>query len=79
MIKDVITRAGTGTKIVICGDPDQIDNAITLDRNNNGLVYAAEKMKGSPLAAVVTFHAKDSIRSPLAREALMRFDRDAQC
>lgn len=77
MIKDVITRAGSGTKIVICGDPDQIDNAITLDRNNNGLVYAAEKMKGSPLAAVVTFHTRDSIRSPLAKEALLRFGEEA--
>ena len=70
-ILEVITRAGLGTKVVICGDPDQIDNA-KLDRINNGLVFAAEKMKGSPLCAQITFEKEESVRSPLALEAAKR-------
>lgn len=69
---EIVTRAGEGTKIVICGDPDQIDNP-KLDRLNNGLVYAAERMKGSNLCAQVTFikdgEKKETVRSKLASEA----------
>lgn len=69
---DVITRAGNGTKIVLCGDSTQIDNP-TLDRKNNGLVFAAEKMAGSKLAAVlIDIPEKYSTRSALAKEALER-------
>lgn len=70
-IRDVITRAGDGTKIVICGDPDQIDKH-TLDKWNNGLVYAANKMKGSSLCAQLTFDSRDCVRSALAKEAVSR-------
>ena len=40
-IRDIITRAGAGCKIVICGDPEQID-AHNLDKLNKGLVFASE-------------------------------------
>jgi len=70
-IMEVITRAGEGTKIVICGDPDQIDNP-RLDKRNNGLVVAAEKMAGSPLCAQIVFSSHDTVRSPLAKEAAER-------
>jgi PhoH-like ATPase len=69
MIRDVITRAGIGTKLVIAGDPSQID-VPTLDKRNNGLVYAAEHMKGSPLCAIIQFDSGSSVRSPLAKEAI---------
>lgn len=71
LVKDIITRAGKGTKIVLCGDPGQIDNP-TLDNYNNGLVYAIERMKGSPLCAVISFDASNSVRSPLAKDAIER-------
>ena len=64
----IITRAGIRSKIVIVGDPDQIDNP-KVDRKNNGLVYAAEKMKGSPLCMQLTFEDEECVRSPLALEA----------
>ncbi len=70
-ILELVTRAGMGTKIVICGDPDQIDNP-KLDRVNNGLVFAAEKMKNSFLCAQITFENEESVRSPLALEAAKR-------
>ena len=67
----LITRAGYGTKIVFCGDPDQID-AKYLDKRNNGLVFAAEKMKGSKYSAQNTFDQEEAVRSDLAMEAVKR-------
>lgn len=70
-ILEIITRAGEGTKIVICGDPDQIDNP-RLDRLNNGLVWASEMMKGSDVCAQVTFTKEETVRSKLASVAAER-------
>lgn len=64
-MKGILTRPGDGTKIVICGDLDQIDNP-KLDRHNNGLAYALKLMSGDPLCAVVGFSEKESTRSKLA-------------
>jgi len=52
-VKTIITRAGDGTKIVLTGDPYQIDNPY-VDSVNNGLVYIAEKFKNARIAATVT-------------------------
>lgn len=43
-----ITRAGKNTKIILLGDPDQIDKPF-LDERTNVLSYAAKHMQGSPL------------------------------
>ena len=68
---EIVSRAGENTKVVLLGDPDQIDSRY-LDRRNNGLVFTAEKMKGSPLCAQITFEQEESVRSPLAMEAAKR-------
>ncbi len=70
-VLSIITRLGEGSKIVIMGDPDQIDNPY-LDRLNNGLVYAADRMFGSKLCCQVSFMESESTRSPLAKEAIER-------
>ncbi|MDR3541741.1 MAG: PhoH family protein [Desulfosporosinus sp.] len=44
-VKTIITRAGEGTKIVLCGDPDQIDHPY-LDKQSNGLAYVASRLNG---------------------------------
>lgn len=44
-IKTIITRVGIGTKLVIIGDPAQIDRPELTERNN-GLSYASERLKG---------------------------------
>jgi PhoH-like ATPase len=64
--KGIITRAGEGTKIVLVGDPEQINNPF-LDARTNGLSWAVEKMKGSSLHAHITL--TETKRSPLAMEA----------
>ena len=65
---EIVSRAGMGTKVVLLGDPDQID-ARYLDKRNNGLVFTADRMKDSPLCAQITFDQEESVRSPLAMEA----------
>ena len=47
-VKTIVSRVGKGTKIVLTGDPEQIDSPY-LDANSNGLTYTAERLKGHPL------------------------------
>jgi PhoH-like ATPase len=51
-VKTVITRISEGSKIVLIGDPAQIDNPY-VDARSNGLVYCHNRMKGQPLHAHV--------------------------
>lgn len=49
-IKTIITRAGDGTKIILTGDCEQIDNPY-LDSINNGLTYAIDRLKSENIVA----------------------------
>lgn len=70
-IKGIITRAGKDTKIILLGDPGQIDRPF-LDERTNGLSYASERMKGSPLCWQITMTAEECERSELALDAIRR-------
>lgn len=52
-IKTVLTRVGEGTKIVLTGDIDQIDN-VYIDATNNGLSYVVERLKDEVLTGHIT-------------------------
>lgn len=65
-IKTIISRAGDGTKVVLAGDPTQIDNPY-LDKNSNGLTYAFSKFRNHPIAASVFLDKTE--RSELAKLA----------
>ncbi|MFA6451605.1 MAG: PhoH family protein, partial [bacterium] len=52
-VKTIITRAGKNTKVILTGDPYQIDHPY-LDVNSNGLNYVVERFKNSPVAGHVT-------------------------
>lgn len=41
-VKTIISRAGEGTKVILTGDPTQIDNPY-LDKDSNGLTYTVGK------------------------------------
>lgn len=69
--KGIITRAGAGTKVILLGDPNQIDHPL-LDDRTNGLSYAAERMKGSPFCWQITMSDDECERSVLAKDAAMR-------
>jgi PhoH-like ATPase len=66
-VKTIITRVGEGTKLILIGDPEQIDHPF-LDSRSNGLCFASEKMKGSDLCYQVTLKYDECERSPLAYE-----------
>lgn len=52
-IKTVLTRVGEGTKIILTGDIEQIDN-VYIDATNNGLSYVVERLKEEQITGHVT-------------------------
>jgi PhoH-like ATPase len=52
-IKTIITRAGEGTKVVLTGDPYQIDNPY-IDSSSNGLTFVVDRFKEEPIAGHIT-------------------------
>ncbi len=62
-VKTIISRAGEGTKMVLTGDPYQIDNPY-LDSSSNGLTYTVERLKELPIHGHITL--RKSERSQLA-------------
>ncbi|MCA9278381.1 MAG: PhoH family protein [Phycisphaeraceae bacterium] len=68
-VKTIISRTGEGSKIVLTGDIEQIDNPY-LDQSSNGLSYCVEKMKGARLFGHVTLLKSE--RSDLASLAIER-------
>ena len=52
-IKSIITRAGHGTKIVLTGDPHQIDNPY-LDADTNGISYLVQRLQNQSLYGHIT-------------------------
>lgn len=51
--KTILTRVGDGAKIVLVGDPEQIDHPY-LDAYSNGLTYVIEKMKDQKIAGHIS-------------------------
>jgi PhoH-like ATPase len=69
-VKTIISRAGEGTKMVLTGDPYQIDNPY-LDASSNGLTYAAERLKSQEIHGHVTLrHSERSELAAIAAENL---------
>ncbi len=52
-VKTIVSRCGDDTKMILTGDPRQIDNPY-LDASSNGLSYAVERMKGQNIFGHVT-------------------------
>lgn len=61
--KTVVTRMSSGSKLVMVGDPAQIDNPY-VDSRSNGLVYTRNRLKGQGFTAHVSLSRGE--RSPLA-------------
>ena len=60
-LKTIITRVGEGTKIILTGDVEQIDN-VYIDATTNGLTHAVEKFKDFELASHITLHKGERSR-----------------
>jgi PhoH-like ATPase len=65
-IKTIVSRAGQNSKVVLTGDPEQIDN-MYLDANSNGLAYLVEAFKGERLFGNIVLQKTE--RSELAELA----------
>jgi PhoH-like ATPase len=65
-IKTIITRAGDNTKIILTGDPYQIDNPY-IDAASNGLAHVVERFKDHGIAGHITLNKGE--RSALAELA----------
>ncbi|MCT8139072.1 PhoH family protein [Anaerobacillus sp. CMMVII] len=65
-VKTILTRVGEGSKIVLMGDPQQIDHPY-LDEYNNGLTYVVEKFKAEKISGHVKLEKGE--RSGLAQLA----------
>ena len=69
-VKTIVSRAGSSTKIVLTGDPFQIDNPY-LDASSNGLTYLVEAFKGQSLYGHMFLDKSErSLLAELAAELL---------
>ncbi len=64
--KTIITRVGSGTKIIFTGDPYQIDNPY-VDSSSNGFNYVVSRFRAEPVSAHIEFQKGE--RSELAELA----------
>ena len=53
-VKTILTRVGEGSKIILTGDVEQIDN-VNLNENSNGLAYVIESLKDYDISGHITF------------------------
>jgi PhoH-like ATPase len=65
-VKTIVSRVGEGSKIVLMGDPEQIDHPY-LDASSNGLTYLVERFKGEASSGHITLEKGE--RSKLAQLA----------
>ncbi len=69
-VKTIVSRAGTDAKVVLTGDPFQIDSPY-LDANSNGLTYLVEAFKGQSIFGhVLMSRSERSHLAELAAELL---------
>jgi PhoH-like ATPase len=69
-VKTIISRAGEGTKMVLTGDPYQIDNPY-LDASSNGLTYTVERLKNQQIHGHMTLMKSERSRlAAIAAELL---------
>lgn len=65
-VKTIVSRAGEGSKIVVVGDPEQIDHPY-LDASSNGLSYIVDRFKHERISGHITLEKGE--RSTLAQLA----------
>ena len=69
-VKTILTRVGEGTKIVLTGDIEQIDNVYT-DETSNGLTHVVEKFKDQEFAGHVTLRKGERSRVATAAAIIL--------
>jgi len=73
-MKMVLTRLGEGARMVVTGDPSQVDLP---NRADSGLVHAVAILEGLAGISVMRFCAQDVVRHPLVELIVGAYDADA--
>jgi len=73
-LKMVLTRLGEGAKMVVTGDPSQVD---LVNPRDSGLAHALRILDGVQGVAVATFQASDVVRHPLVERIVRAYDADS--
>ena len=74
-MKMFLTRLGEGSRMIVTGDPTQIDLP---SNTKSGLVEALRVLDGIASAVMVRFNDVDVVRHPLVAEIVRAYDRDAK-
>ena len=72
-IKMFLTRIGENSKLVVNGDPSQIDLA---HKSNSGLLKSIETLKEIPEIKVIKFDHKDVVRHPLVSKIIKAYQKN---
>ncbi|MFC3068093.1 PhoH family protein [Phenylobacterium soli] len=73
-MKMVLTRLGEGARMVVTGDPTQID---LVNPQDSGLAHAVGLLEDVKGIGVVRFSAEDVVRHPLVERIVRAYDADA--
>ena len=73
-MKMVLTRLGEGARMVVTGDPTQID---LVNVRDSGLAHAVGLLEGVKGIGVARFSAEDVVRHPLVERIVRAYDADA--
>jgi phosphate starvation-inducible PhoH-like protein len=73
-MKMVLTRLGEGARMVVTGDPSQID---LVNPRDSGLAHAVGLLDGVKGIGITRFSAEDVVRHPLVERIVRAYDADA--
>jgi phosphate starvation-inducible protein PhoH and related proteins len=73
-MKMVLTRLGEGARMVVTGDPTQID---LVNLRDSGLAHAVGLLDGVKGVGITRFSAEDVVRHPLVERIVRAYDADA--
>ncbi len=73
-MKLLLTRLGEGARMVVTGDPSQVD---LLNPRDSGLAHAVRILEGTKGVGFATFEAADVVRHPLVERIVRAYDADA--
>jgi phosphate starvation-inducible PhoH-like protein len=73
-MKMVLTRLGEGARMVVTGDPTQID---LVNIRDSGLAHAVGLLEGVKGIGITRFSAEDVVRHPLVERIVRAYDADA--
>ena len=68
-----LTRIGENSKLVVNGDPSQVD---LINKNHSGLVRSKQILKDIKEIKIVEFDYKDVVRHPLVSKIIQAYQKN---